>query len=117
MREFNPFGIIIEALDPREGTLEFSLEQGNLFKDNIERVLIFRIRVKDMVFTLERSGRFFLRFIREGPQFEKRVTEVNIDPFREKGDLFIALTWSREGDAIYVSSSGDPNPIAGYSGG
>ena len=115
MREFNPFGIIIEALEPEEGTIEFSLDPGNLYEENIDRVLIFRFKVKEVVFTLERMGKYLLRFIRRGPQIQEGVTEVNIMPFKEKGDLLIALTWSPKGDAMYVSSAEEDKPIAGYS--
>lgn len=102
MKEYNPFGIVTSVLKADEGTLEFTLERGNLFNPNVDRVLIFMFKVEDTLFSLYREGKFKLNFMRERGGKILKKTEVDLSPLGEEEEFIVTLLWSREKDILIV---------------
>jgi len=104
----NLFRIPVEQLNEHEGTLEFIIDVNNLhlFDESIPLIRILEIVKNQTVFIIERDSDFNLQFIQSNPNYETRIAKTNIRDFRDAQMLFIAFTWSKKENAIYVGEYG-----------
>lgn len=112
---YNPFGIPVEQLNEEEGTISFVVSNSNLFDESIPLIRILEIAKGQTVFILERDPEFYLRFIQSNPKYETKIAKINIRDFRNASKLFIAFTWSRGENVIYVGGSGGSELRSGKS--
>lgn len=102
----NTFKIPIKQLNEQEGTITFAISESNLFDKDVPSIRIFEIAKNQTVFILERDSNFNLDFIQSNPNYETKITRINISDFRNASKLFICLTWSEKENALWVGGDG-----------
>jgi hypothetical protein len=99
---YNPLRIPTEQLNEKEGTIEFTVSESNLFDEKIPLLRIIEIAKGQTVFILERDDGLNLRFAQSNPNYDTKIAKINIREFRDSKKLFIAFTWSEKENMIYV---------------
>ena len=102
----NHIRIPIEQLNEQEGTIEFVVKGSYVSSKNIPSIRILEIVKDQTVFILERDSNFFLKFIQSNPNYKTKIAKINLQDFNNASSLYIALTWSKKENAIYVGEYG-----------
>ena len=103
---YNPLRIPVERLNEQQGTITFVMGESNLFEEGVPLIRILEIAKGQTVFILDRDSSFYLRFIQSNPNYKTRIAKINIRDLHNAPKLFVAFTWSQEGNTIYVGEYG-----------
>ncbi len=98
---------LLPDLDVNSWVISFNTNTRQLLDSSLHNIIIFKFHKQNTVFILERDENMNLRFIQSNPNYDTKISSIDIASFRGKEWFKITCVYSKEWNILYAGQSND----------